>query len=81
MALSRNLGGPNVLQNAADLRERATASRFSPAVSDLALRVPASQGLSAAPESDPALVAGATEEAAAADPQRVAIEAGRLVPP
>ena len=50
MALSRDLGGPNVLQNAADLRERATgeASRFSPAVSDLALRVPASQGLSAA---------------------------------
>jgi hypothetical protein len=24
MALSRNFGGPNVLQNAADLRERAT---------------------------------------------------------
>ena len=81
MALSRNLGGPNVLQNAADLRERATASRFSPAVSDLALRVPASRGLSAAPESDPAPAAGATGEAAAADPQRVAIEAGRLVPP
>jgi hypothetical protein len=62
-------------------RERATASRFSPAVSDLALRVPASRGLSAAPESDPAPAAGATGEAAAADPQRVAIEAGRLVPP
>ena len=52
------------------------ASRFGPPMSELELRVPARQGLSPAPESDPA----PTATAATASP-RMAIEADRLVPP
>ena len=52
------------------------ASRFGPVLSELELRVPARQGLSPAPESDPAPAAtGGTA------PSRVAVEADRLVPP
>jgi transposase InsO family protein len=56
------------------------ASRFGPALSELGLRVPARQGLTASPESDTAPAAGATEAAESALP-RIALEVDRLVPP
>jgi Integrase core domain len=57
------------------------ASRFGSALSELELRIPARQGLTAPPDSVPAPAAAATEVAEAVARPRVAVETDRLVAP